>query len=523
MNAIRDDITEQLKIRQKELLCNAARKYKRVFLYGAGNISRAYIDVLEMENIKISGLIVSQKTHSFLNQYPIFSAVESRDELKESDCVVLAFMGANKNEIINALLPAQPQIISLDHLAILSLDDDIRLKPILSWLNIKFGCAIKEFAFKDIKNIFVVRLDLIGDFVFTTSFLRELRNNFPKQNITLVVRKQNYDLAKNCPYIDNLISYDCPFQEGDLSRQCENIDLIKERVNEFYNNVTIEKQDVVFFPRELLSGRNVLDELLIGYYCGARVRIGRQLDLNEVYGDNLYHILMKNSFSFISRHSEAMHETEYSLEMLRDLGLCISKSHMELWPSADDYVSVYAERVRNAVGKKIALGIVASVQRRTWSPENYIELLKKMDTITDSKNVFVLFGGKDASGAADTILHATQNLRNVEVISLVEKTTLLQSLACISLCNIYVGSNTGLLHFASAMNIPSVTIYAELSDGKPTDGDAPERMGAWQVPHIDLIPKSGLDGCHGVCRMDYSHCINQIKTDQVVEAILQIL
>ena len=90
-------------------------------------------------------------------------------------------------------------------------------------------------------------------------------------------------------------------------------------------------------------------------------------------------------------------------------------------------------------------------------------------------------------------------------------------------CDLYVGSNTGLLHYASALGKPSITIYSELEDGDPMDGDAPERMGAWQVPHINLIPPAGLDGCHGVCRKRYSHCINQITPRQVVEAMRSLL
>ena len=46
--------------------------------------------------------------------------------------------------------------------------------------------------------------------------------------------------------------------------------------------------------------------------------------------------------------------------------------------------------------------------------------------------------------------------------------------------------------------------------------------GAWKVPHIDLVPPAGLDGCHGVCRMRFSHCINQILPEQVIDAINQL-
>ena len=64
-----------------------------------------------------------------------------------------------------------------------------------------------------------------------------------------------------------------------------------------------------------------------------------------------------------------------------------------------------------------------------------------------------------------------------EYINLVSKTDLNEIASCMKKCDLYVGSNTGLLHFASAFEVPCVTIYSELSDGKPTDGDSPCWMG----------------------------------------------
>lgn len=96
-------------------------------------------------------------------------------------------------------------------------------------------------------------------------------------------------------------------------------------------------------------------------------------------------------------------------------------------------------------------------------------------------------------------------------------------MACIQKCDAYVGSNTGLLHIADALDKPSVTIYAELEDGSDWDGDSPARYGSRKEGSIALIPPAGLDGCHGYCRKEFSHCINQITPTQVEQAIEQIL
>ena len=131
---------------------------------------------------------------------------------------------------------------------------------------------------------------------------------------------------------------------------------------------------------------------------------------------------------------------------------------------------------------------------------------------------FLLLGGPDAVASAEELTEDRE-----VIINLAGKTRLDQTAACMQRCDLYVGSNTGLLHFASALGKPSVTIYSELADGKDTDGDSPFRMGAWKVEHAALVPPAGLDGCHGVCRMRRSHCINQITPMQVEQAMDKLL
>ncbi len=58
------------------------------------------------------------------------------------------------------------------------------------------------------EKILVVRLDVIGDMIWTTAFLRELKRNCPASEISLVVRTGIYPLIKDCPYVDKFIKYD---------------------------------------------------------------------------------------------------------------------------------------------------------------------------------------------------------------------------------------------------------------------------------------------------------------------------
>ena len=109
------------------------------------------------------------------------------------------------------------------------------------------------------------------------------------------------------------------------------------------------------------------------------------------------------------------------------------------------------------------------------------------------------------------------------VINLTGKTTLREVAAIMKKSNLYIGSNTGLMHMAAAAHIPCVTLYATLPDIKETNGNTSGRMGAWMTQHIDLFPSEALDDCKEMCRKPYPHCIKQISVEQVCWSVTEIM
>ena len=211
---------------------------------------------------------------------------------------------------------------------------------------------------------------------------------------------------------------------------------------------------------------------------------------------------------------EPKHEVAYMLDLLHVCGCEVVDDRMEYWLPLEA-VSFAQDLISGKRGYLyIACGIVSRDANRSWAPEKYRELVKRFE---GQPMRFLLLGGKDAKDAAEIIGEHSN------VMDLTGQTTFQQAAAVVSLSNLYLGSNTGLLHFASASGTPVVEISAWLSDGNPMDNIAPERMGAWGVPTISLIPKTGLDGCHDSCRRSFAHCINTITVDEVQRAIQKLL
>ena len=506
--------------REKKKLLDFCHGHRKIYIYGAGNFGRGYLDVLQHHDISVEGFIVTNGGTDKCCGLKVYTVEEISTVITEKDGVIPAFTNSVPEEISRNFVSSKPDILSFDHKVMLCLDDEIRFYPIMDRLDTQCHAPGGLSGKGNWKELLVVRLDAIGDTVFTTAFIRELKRNFPMSKISVVIRRQNYFVLKNCPYIDRLFLFDSGLRDGELPDQSRDFEAASNRISCFVQeNFTGIDFDAVFFPRELLCGRNTIDELLLGFYSKAGCRIGRIMS-NELDKRFIYERVRK-SFSLLSYQTEPMHEAAYALSMLKDCGCRIEKEEMELWLDEDCQAFARETLAENGVGPEtmlIALGLVASVETRTWKIENYKKLIHSCHKKYGSRMKFLLLGGPDAVASAEELTEDRE-----VIINLAGKTRLDQTAACMQRCDLYVGSNTGLLHFASALGKPSVTIYSELSDGKDTDGDSPFRMGAWKVENIALVPPAGLDGCHGVCRMRRSHCINQITPIQVEQAMGRLL
>ncbi len=505
---------------EKNKILDFAVGCEHIYIYGAGNFGKCYLDLLQQYGYDADGFIVTKKHALECLGKPIYTIEEIVENISAKDGVIPAFTNSDVQEIVHKFTKEKPQILDFDHKIMLSLENEIHFFPLLDELDKEYPQLEKKIDLSEWKSILLVRLEAIGDAIFTTPFIRELRKSFPESRISVVLRKQNQKILADCPYIDQLFLYDSELLDGEVAEQSQNYREHSKKIRRFTDKIFHEREfDVVFLSRELLCGRNTMDELLIAYYSKARYRIGRML----INGLDKQHLLkrLQDSFTFIANPSEPMHEAAYALDLLKQCGCKIDDERMELWVSpqcerrsAQILEAYHVEKYQIL----IALGIVASVATRTWKIENYNQIIRHYGENLGDKIGFVIMGGKDAEDTAKQLDHSYGN-----IINLAGKTDLDETAVCMRRCHLYVGSNTGLLHFASAFGVPSVTIYSELSDGKPTDGDSPLRMGAWKVPHIDLVPPAGLDGCHGACRMKFSHCINQITPKQVIDSINQLM
>ena len=487
-------------------ISNFMEMHSCIYLYGIGDFSGKWQSLLKKMKYNFHGLIVSQKSEEMNTEYSVLSLDELKTSIHDNCGIILALSDIHHEDVKFSLRSISADVFAIDDESVLYLYDYMILLPVCQQWSRRFP-SLPLSENKNIwSNILVIRIDVLGDMLMTIPFMRELRRNFPKSKITLLLHQQNYNLMKDCPYITKLIVYGGGL--NDYVNESELLSFAKD-------NLINERYDVVLTPREFLCGRNLAVECLLAFFCRARYRVARMRKF--VWRQRLLYPLFKPLFSQIVYQEEPMHETMGMLDMLKSCGLKIENTKMEYWlePKEAEFARDFFYPYHLKEGELlIAVGLVSRDRARTWSATKYRDLLTQVSSLRPGKVRFVLLGGADAGEAAKIVMQADGCL-----IDAVGKTSMIQAAALMERCNIYLGSNTGLLHFAAALGKIVVEISAELPNGCETDDIHPLRMGAWGVKSFPVMPKIISGKCAGYCRMPYAHCIDNISVSDVVTVL----
>ena len=68
----------------------------------------------------------------------------------------------------------------------------------------------------EIKRIIVSRTDKIGDLILSIPSFFMVKKMYPKAELVVLVRKYNYEIVKNLPYVDRIIKIDDNLDNGPI-------------------------------------------------------------------------------------------------------------------------------------------------------------------------------------------------------------------------------------------------------------------------------------------------------------------
>ncbi len=508
---------------KEDLVIDFCISHPDIYLFGAGKYATIINEYLKLCGVDVVGVIESEKTKKMFEGKKVYSVEELPDERNKRAGVILAV----KKEFQDEIIERWQKVLDYKGLDVFCFDLTM-LRSINKLLKGRIGDLIRRVYHweatqtidnksisskkKDWKKIIVIQLeDAIGDTIWGSAFIRELRKNFPNSQIDLLANRMMKPLLDGCPYIDRAIYY------PNIDVEYDTYPALERRVYSFSKKNVDNDYDVAFLVKALpIHERDQIENVLFAFWSGAQIRVAHSFSVfeREKYFDSLW----SNLFPIRSINDKAEHDVMKDLSLLDACGLTYTDTSMELWLSDKDKKK--AERLLNKKEgtKYIAFGLAGREPRRNWPAGYYVDLIEKLDKLYPEEIKYVLFGGDNAKDAADIV-----NTSKGSIIDLVGKTSLSVSAAVMGLCDLYVGADTSLMHMASASGIPVIELTANLRDGRDIDQGSVVRTGPWHVPSRTIFPKWALNGCTRRCILPYTHCITQIRVDEVFDAVVELL
>ena len=332
-----------------------------------------------------------------------------------------------------------------------------------------------------IKRILIRSTNWVGDAMLTTPAVRAVRKNFPEAQISILAKPWVSPIFYNNPYVDHVMRYD---SEGKHAGWLGKARLIKElRRGRFDLSVLFQ---------------NAFEAALLTYLAGIPNRLGYDTDARGA--------LLTHSIGLEPKLKQ-IHEIDYYLAILQGAflepdgrGLTLILTDQER-SRAEDILSncdITGEEILVGVNPGSTYGLA-----KRWPPERYAALCDKIQNTWAAR--IVIFGGSGEEATGRQI----SALMKHRCVNLCGKTTLREAVALIEKCQLFVTNDSGLMHVASALDVPLVAIFG--STNPTTTGPIGLRNRIIRVP-VPCSPCLKTE-----CPEDH-RCMKEITVDTVYAA-----
>lgn len=282
---------------------------------------------------------------------------------------------------------------------------------------------------KDGMNKILIRgTNWIGDAIMTLPAVASIRATYPQAHIALLAKQWVADIYKLFSELDEIIIYEKKFDTP---------------TGVFRLAKKLKKEN---FDAAILL-QNAIEAAIIARVAGIPLRAGYDSDAR---GFLLTHRVRR------TQKIKNVHQTEYYLEMVISLGCAPIAREMHLETKINPIVvrkvlkKFIPETKKNLIG--IAPGATYGAAKK-WFPERFAQLTDRLAGAFFGQTI--ILGGNDDKKTAQEI----DELSDAPLINLAGKTTLTEAAYLISQCSLFISNDSGLMHIAGALNIPTIAIF----------------------------------------------------------------
>jgi lipopolysaccharide heptosyltransferase II len=352
----------------------------------------------------------------------------------------------------------------------------------------------------EIRSILVIRIDLLGDVLFSTTAAEGLRRAYPDAHIAMLTLPYTAPLAALYPFIDEVISVDT-----------NQIRTVPTLINPFtwigywgvYRKLRSRRFDLCLS----LSGPMAS---LWAFLSGAPQTVG--------YANEAYPRLLTDPITG-GRYNERVHEVEYVRRLAMHAGASDVPRTLDVRVpvQAQRTIAARLERVGIESHERLVVVHAGSVNgsAKRWPTGSWARFATEVSEAASVR--IVLAGAKSDEGIAREVQAASGS----HIASVVGDTTIEELIALLSRADLVATSDSGPLHLAVALGRPIVAPYG------PTD---PYVHGPYNPVHAAIVHRKDLacSPCYSMtssaeCPLGDPICMRLVSVRQMVESALAIL
>lgn len=283
-------------------------------------------------------------------------------------------------------------------------------------------------------NILLIHLYGIGNMIFFTPVIKEIRKHYLQAKITVLIGSEGpEEVIEGSEYVNNIVVFD--------TRRDKNIIRLLRLTRKLrkYN-----------FDLFISSPMGFLGAF-IGFFSGAKYRIAHYYGcgwFNE--SDCLY--------SHCVKEDENSHEVERNLSLVKPLGIKPDFQITVLFHLDAGSVQYAREYLKiNEVSEgDLLIGVHPGCNRessyRRWPAENFVKLSNLLRREFRAK--LIIFGGPEEE---ELVCRLGKAMAIKPIISI--KKTLKETAALIGQCHLLINTDSGLGHIGAALGVPTITIF----------------------------------------------------------------
>ena len=332
------------------------------------------------------------------------------------------------------------------------------------------------------KRILIFNVNWLGDVLFSTAAIRNIRRNFPDSYIACIVPSRCYHVLKDNPNLDEVIIYDEKDRHKSLLSKIKFISLLRYKK---FNTVYLFHRS---FTRALIT-----------YLAGIPQRIG-------YYSKKRGWLLTKK---ILSGPKDSLHRIDYYLTLIEKSGLRVEDRFTEFFFAEEDeqYVKEFLKQHQIEENDiKIVISPAGNWPPKRWPAIYFAELADRL--ISEFKVKVIITADIKDRGIVKAIMKDMKQ----PAIDASGALNLKQLAALLKRIDLFISSDTGPLHIANSVG--SKRIIALFG---PTH---PGVTGPYPLKNV-IILKKDIDcsiPCYVVNCKD-NRCMKAITVNDVIELV----